>query len=759
MSTSRILFLGTYADKPYLPRLKAVVGTASIIPVLEPITTLSELTIPLAKKGITKVISTSPTLLAKLVALQGYQGKKKPSIDNYAGSYFLHAGIEFVFIDPLEQLVSVNYGPFLTRRYISKLAAPQEWKATPTFNWCILNPSNVEEVYEKFKSAYAIAMDIETFSSPVSIRCCGYTAIFITGTGDISTYSCVLPIDSPFNLTWLRKFNELPTPKIFQNGKYDIAYLSRYNAVPYAYFWDTAHLFHSWYSELPKDLGFLQSFFVREAAYWKDLAETPDLEQYYLYNAKDTWATACVWMAQMLEMPDWATQNYLNEFPLVFPCHLAEMTGIKRDMNELSLAHTGVSAALAADTSSLNRMLGIKPPNTFNTNSPIQMKQLLHILGCKDLESADEKNLKKAALRHPLNGRIISKILAIRKARKLISTYLTKGKEFNGRILYALNPHGTDTSRLASREHHFWCGLQIQNIPRGAAVKRTLIADDGFLMAECDLEQAESRDTAYIAGDENLITAVGGEKDFHSLNASAFFGLPYDSIYDDTKHKTINKVIRDLAKRVNHGANYNMGPDVLVETMGLEKIWEAQILLKLPKLWTPRQVAEHLLAAFHRTYPSISRIYYPGVVSEIVTTHMLSSKATHTGPYQGSSNGLVRYCFGHPNKNKRDLNSYVAHPPQSLNAMTLNKAFMRVFYEIALHPDHRHNFRLHAQIHDSILFSFREGHEYLAGAVKRCMEIPVTVKGYDGRTRTFTVPAGIKAGKDGKGSHRWSEIE
>ena len=257
----RILFLGTHHDKAYLPRLKAVVGTASISPVLEPISTLSEITIPCAKRGITRCISTNATLLQKLVSLQGDTGRKKPSIDNYAGSYFKHGGMEFVFIDPLEQLVSVNYGAFLTRRYISKLAAPEQWTApVPTFNWCIATPSNIESIYERFKNAYAIACDIETFSSPLSIRCCGYTAIFLPadGKGTPSTESIVLPLDSRFALSWLRKLNELPAPKIFQNGKYDCSYLSMYNAVPYNYLWDTAHLFHSWYSELPKDLGFLQ---------------------------------------------------------------------------------------------------------------------------------------------------------------------------------------------------------------------------------------------------------------------------------------------------------------------------------------------------------------------------------------------------------------------------------------------------------------------------------------------------------------------
>lgn len=766
--SEKIIFLGTQNDRPYLPRLKGLVGTASVIPVLEPITTIADIALPAKKRGITKILSTSPILLERLVDKQTLGTvKKKPSISNYAGSYFLYDGIEYVFIDPLEQLITVNYSSFLAKRYISKLADPSRWLEFPEFNWCLIDSENAQEAFDYLSECFVISCDIETFSNPVSIRCIGYTGVRIVG-DKLETKSFVLPINSTFNLTWMRKINGIPVPKIFQNGKYDISYLSRYNAVPSHYFWDTANMFHSWYSELPKDLGFLQAFFVRTAAYWKDLAETSDLQQYYLYNAKDTWATACVWIACMLEMPKWGKDNYLTEFPLVFPCHLAEMTGIKRDMSELEVVEKEQQDSLLREQQSLNRMLGIPVGSTFNTNSPVQMKALLKVLGCGDLQSADEKNLKKASLRHPLNGRIIGKIIAIRKLRKLISTYVTAGKEFDDgftrtkqyrTILYALNPHATDTTRLASKEHHFWCGLQIQNIPRGVTVKRTLVAADGFRIAECDLEQAESRDTAHIAGDENLIVAVSGDRDFHSVNASAFFGVPYSSIYSDELRKTIDKALRDLAKRVNHGANYNMGPNVLVETMGEDKVAEAARLLKLPKLWSYKQIAEYLLAQFHKTYPAISRVYYPGVIHEIMTTRMLTSKAKHHCEYQATEGSLVRYCFGNPEKNKSDLNAYVAHPPQSLNAQTLNRAFMRVFYDIAIHPDHSKNFRLNAQIHDSILFQFREGHEYLATMVKERMEIPVTVTGYDGKTRTFTVPAAIKAGKDGKGSLRWSETE
>lgn len=746
---TRLLFVGTSADKAYLPRLKPCIGTASCAVILETPTTMYELSKIAEEKKADAIISTSPTLLSKLVNLQN--SRRKPSIDNYAGSIFRSNGREILFINPLEQLITVSYAPFITTRYISKLVAADKWKKYGEFNWSLFDPATIESIFEQFKSAYAVAIDIETFQSPLSIRCVGYTAVFLDGTFQ----SLVIPCDSVYNLQWIRKFNwDIKAPKIMQNGKYDISYLTMYNAVPYNYLWDTATLFHSWYSELPKDLASLNSFCVRDSMYWKDLADTSDLQTYYLYNAKDTYATACVWLSMMDEMPQWARDNYSNEFPLLFPCHLAEMTGIKRDVPSLKTQCAEVELSIASKNKSLSKQLGVE---SFNVNSPVQMKELLKILGCGDLESADAKNLAKARLRHPLNAKLIGQVLEIRKERKLVSTYLTPGKEFNGRILYALNPHGTDTGRLASKEHHFWCGLQIQNIPRGDTVKRTFVADDGFRLIECDLEQAESRDTAHIAGEENLISAVSGSKDFHSLNASSFFGTQYEDIYDDEKKKTKDKALRDLAKRVNHGANYNMGPNVLVETMGEDKVAEAARILKLPRLYSYKQIAEHLLAQFHKTYPAISRIYYPGVIHEITTTKRLTSKAKHDVPYQSSTSGWTRYCFDDPSKSKSALNAYVAHAPQSLNAMTLNKAFMRVFYDVAL--KYPNDFKLLAQIHDSILFEIREGRTDLIDLVQSYMQINVTVTGYDGKERTFFVPAAAKAGADGQGALNWGVTE
>ena len=803
-------FVGVHDDIPYLPNLKGMFNGLTTYVTTDRIELLSHLELYCAKRSVTKVVSTSVPLLRKLLERAGSEHLPS-SISDYAGSVFSVGELEIVFVSPLRQLFTVSYGKFLAARYISKVTAPDSWQEATPFVWSVIDsPAKIEAAYNELSQAYAIAIDIETYKTNLAIRCVGYCGVFIDSVSHrISTRSYVLPTDSLFNWTWVRKFNDLPAQKIFQNGKYDNAYLLRYDACVRNWLWDTQHFFHSWYSELPKDLAFLNAFFLRKVVYWKDLAQTNDLYEYYKYNAMDTWATANVWASELLTAPDWARRNYALEFPLVFPCLLAEMTGLKRDQAALIKARKEIDAEESRELASVQKVLGVP---AFNPSSPVQVKLLLKILGCGDIESSEEKDLAKAKLRHPLNYWILEKVLRIRGLRKLKTNYLRLdsdgdvkkstgqleggSKEYHGRILYNLNPHGTETGRLASREHHFWCGLQIQNIPRGepgepSHTKTTLCADDGFFLGESDLEQAESRDLAYISGDEQLITNVSGTRDFHSSNASAFFGRSYESIFDDATRKTKDKPLRDLSKRTNHGAGYNMGPDVMVDTMGLDKVAVARSLLGLPRTFLPAHTAEYLLTKFHLTYPQIrgpvrirssevqkylglpvctnklfsAGTYYAHVAYEVVTTRRITSRAFHHselslrlyGKDKESIEAYIRrgdwtrYCFGKPDSNKSDLNALVAHCPQSLNARTLNEAWLKVFYELALpFPE---SFRLHAQIHDSVLFSYHKDCPGHAAKVRDCMEIPVSIRDVSGTYRTFTVPAALKCG--GK---YWSDL-
>lgn len=731
-----VLLLVEEYDQPYLSRLSGALSSCTVKVYPKAPTTLVEVILASRKAGLSHVITTRQDVLLKLLPSELH---KKAKISNYAGSiipyYYKNGGVEecmeFLILDPLKQLVTVSYGEFLASRYISKLTQPSKWRVPSSFEWKLVqNPVEYAGAESFLAGCDLIAVDIETSQQPqLHMTMVGYCGFNIR---ENTSKAFVIPIKSMEAVQAMRKINALDVPKVMQNGKYDCAWFHWYSAPPIAYLYDTVNAFHSWYCELPKDLGMIASFFMRNYMYHKDLSSSGDFIDQCRYNALDVWATGEAFLSWMQEAPDWAKRNYVMEFSVVPGAHLCEMTGIKRDMAALEKYANEADATQSALLTSIRKMVGV--PN-FNPSSPKQVLSLLKALGERGAESSDEKTLSAVSYKHPLNERILGAILAYRGERKLSSTYLTTGdaaKEFGPkgkeRILFSLNPHGTDTGRLASKEHHFWCGLQVQNIPSGSVVKETLVADTGFLLYEADLSQAEDRGVAHKSGDPTLLEVFSSGKDSHKLKASMFFGVPYEEI---------TKAQRQLGKRINHGANYNMGAYVLVQTMGPKAVREAQNLLGLPKHWDLKGVATHLLNIYSKTFPVVKNEYYASIVKDVVVTRKLTGDT-----------GWTRYCFGDPKKNKLDLNAYVAHVTQSLNAMLLNKAFIAVFKELGFNP----NFKLIAQIHDSILFQVREGHEHLAERVKELMTFAVPIKDCFGVSRDMLVPVDLKCmGRNWKG--------
>lgn len=708
-------------------------------------TVLYELILKAKEKGCKSIVTTDVWVLYLLTK------DNKASIDNYAGSIFESHGCEILILHPLEHLVTVPYGKFLYERYFSKFLQPTNWLQIPEFKWELFEPEKQRRLLTLCQGATFISLDIETSKTERgTITCLGVSAVHLSvSSRELEVTTFVIPLTSDYNVAVARQICSLPAPKVFQNGKYDNAYLLRYNIIVINWAFDTAHLFHSWYSELPKRLDFIASFIIRKWIYWKDEAQTADLKQYYEYNAKDAFITGMEWIALLLEVPAWAISNYLMEFPVVFPCLLCELTGIKQDEVARVKLATKVETSFNEERRSIGVMVGNKD---FNPGSWQQTQQLFEILGSGDIKKTGKIERDRVMNRHPLNKIILSKIGKYRGDRKLFGSYVGKEAAWLGRIYYSLNPHGTDTGRLASKESAFWCGLQIQNIPTDKPdiqIKETFVADEGFLFGEADYRQNEAYGTAFQSGDTNLIAAVlDPTKDFHGRNAAKFFGIPYEKIVNSFQnevgewvHKTVDKLIRDLSKRTNHGANYNIGPQVLVDTMGIQNVLQAKKLLNLPRHWSLTQVTGYLLARYAETYPVVKGGWYDKNINDVVERKML------IGP-----TGWVRYCFSDPKKNKHAFNSYVAHHPQSLAAMLLNKAFRRIFYEVWM-PNAK-NFKLIAQIHDSIPFMYREGHEHLAWQVKECMEFETPIKDIFNITRIMKVPVDLKGG-----ARRWSEIE
>ena len=716
----KIMFLGNKEDEPFLYNLTRALGPykSGAGANLRRFDFISEIAAIYQPQGVTHIISTQEHLIPSLF---NTASSKEQKLNNYAGSWATDSktGLHYLFINPLKQCVTIPYGSFLLDRYISKITKPELWIDPTPFSWTQVDDNNFPEALECVAKAIAVAVDIETRKN-LSISSVSYTAI--AKNFKLTTYVIGIPYgleadeyEIIFDI-WIKQLNQTDTPKILQNGKYDCAYFQYYNVPLVNYIWDTQVMHHCRFAELPKALETLGNFYVRKSVFWKYEGDTGNAYDLYNYNALDTYYTALVFLQWFTEIPDWVKTNYLLEFPVIHPNFLMESTGLASDIDIFKEVYAIESGKKQQALEDVRANLG--EPN-FNPGSSQQTFKLMTVLGCADLKKADEKALNRAAFRHTFNHFIIELIIKYRKAAKLVSTYLVEDKIFNGRVLYSISPT-TATGRNASSEHHFWTGLNIQNIPRVGGIKRFMIADEGFELFELDYEQAESRDTGYITGDINLINNVNSDRDFHKSNAELFFGVHYDEV---------DKELRQLSKPVNHGANYMMSEETLIDSMGLDRVYFAAKKLSLPTFWQAKKICTHLLSLFAAAYPTVAHEYPAYIKSQVAAVGML------VNPY-----GWTRKCFGNPTKNKQELRALVAHLPQSTNGQALNRAAVLVFNNVW--KKNPQNFKMHAQVHDSLLVSARRGHSYLINQVKQYMEEAATIEVTDikGITRLLKVP-------------------
>lgn len=737
-----IAFLGTPEDRAFLDKFRELLGPFALKVLLDPQEYAASISAKVNANKITDIVCCCPVTMTTLLRMLpdfrrplNMNGSfKKLTLDDYHGSFFTipaemlkgEHDVKVLVLNPLKQLRTVPEATFVFKRFLTKITKPSLWFPQTQFTWELWTPAKSAQLLETFSQATLLSVDIETYRDDElrRIRCVGYCGLFPDG----STHTVVVPFKCMVAHSFVRELNATAIPKIFQNGMYDNLYFFRWNVPCEAWLHDTQHLFHSWLAELPKRLDFITAFAIREVRFWKDDAAGGDYNVYE-YNGKDCWATMNAYLSLMLEVPDWAIKNYLTEFPLVFPCLHMEADGLKVNKERFERNKAAAEAKLDAVAKPLAAWMG----KSFNPRSSQQVTRLLTVLGMgRDIDSSNVKELNKAAAAHPFNELIISAIIEYREQAKLLSTYFKWEKFWNDRLYYKTNPAGTDSGRLASTESSFWCGLQIQNIPGGTEVKDWIECDadwDGF--GEGDYAQSEARCVGYLSGCVPLINLVESDKDYHTWNAHKFFGVAYEAV---------DKKLRDLSKRVNHGSNYNMGAAVLLDTMGPKKVAEARIVLKLPAKWTLTQVCQHLLNTYEQTYPAVKRDWYDDIKRTIKMTKKLVSQL-----------GWVRQFFDDPTSSKPALNSAVAHGPQNLSAAIINQRFYSIWHD-SVYGDLRGKVRIKANIHDSIFFAYR-GADTPAVVCER-MKNPIEVRDIKGVTRTMLIPPDMKAG-----AWFWSDLK
>lgn len=353
-----------------------------------------------------------------------------------------------------------------------------------------------------------------------------------------------------------------------QNLKYDLAVIeNNFDIKDVNIYADTMLL--AWLLNPENNVGLdtlALRFFNHAMVKFKDVVQkgenfsTVPLEKACEYASEDAWMTLRLYH-KLHEMLDPHLLNLAKEveFPFIRTLMKMEKEGIQIDGAYFETLLKRTDHAIEALKTEIFTLCDA----TFNLNSTQQLGNVLfEQLGLPTVKktktgySTDENVLNELLDKHPS----IAKILEYRELYKLRSTYieplLKLSKESPlGRVHTSFIQTGTATGRLSSKDPN------LQNIPvkteLGREVRGGFVAKEGYKLIGIDYSQIELRLLAHFSGDEAMVHAFQAGKDIHKETALKLFG----------EEEAAAK--RGVAKSINFGLLYGMGPKRLSETLGI----------------------------------------------------------------------------------------------------------------------------------------------------------------------------------------------
>lgn len=355
---------------------------------------------------------------------------------------------------------------------------------------------------------------------------------------------------------------------IGHNIKYDIEVLrTNFGFVPQDFSKVRDSMLLAWLlqSDSLCNLDFLmKKYFNHEMIHYKDIVNKNEnfsqilIQHACKYASED--AAACYQLyfklqtlmdKELLEI----AQNV--EFPFIQSLVNMELSGIKIDLEYFLELNVKSREKLHQ----ISEEIFVLANKRFNLNSPQQLASILFDdlslqtgKKTKSGYSTSESVLNSLYDSHP----IIPKILEYRESFKLYSTYIEPliehaKSDLEHRIYTSFMQTGTSTGRLSSKNPN------LQNIPvktmEGRRIRKGFIAKENHLLVSLDYSQIELRLLAHFSQDKAMIEAFLADADIHLETAKKIFG----------EERAQER--RAIAKSINFGLIYGMGPKKLAETL------------------------------------------------------------------------------------------------------------------------------------------------------------------------------------------------
>lgn len=321
-----------------------------------------------------------------------------------------------------------------------------------------------------------------------------------------------------------------------------------------------------------------------------------------------------------------------------------EMSGIKIDIDFFKAMSETYAHEISNIESDIHRLAG----EEFNINSPQQLGYILFeklkLPGKKKTKKKSEYSTDVEVLTElAKHNEIPLLLLRYRTIAKLKSTYLDSlvnlVNKDTGRVHTSYNQTVTATGRLSSSNPN------LQNIPikseEGREIRKGFIADEGHFLLSADYSQIELRVFAHYSNDPVLLEAFKKEEDIHARTAAEIF---------DVHPGMITPEMRRMAKTINFGIIYGMGPIKLAKELSINKK-VAQLYLdnyykryKGVKSFKEKIISEARKKRYVTTLLKRRR-YLPNIDSNNSNIRSEAERAAVNTPIQGTAADLIKMAM------------------------------------------------------------------------------------------------------------------